>query len=460
MGNFIYEDDYQRIYYGYAGWTANGRPLADLIFSLISPGFGILDIYPMGQILNIFVVAYIAYLFNKKYYLGIVTSSLVAISLICHPFYLENLAYRFDSLTMAMAIFFSACPFIVKIESIVLKFLFSTLCVFAALSIYQISINVFLCFFSMHIIISENKYSLIELIKKILFYASATIFGGVTYLMSSKFFVSGTYSKNLSQPIDLSSGILTSLMKNISRVSNMNDSITSGSGFNIYVMPFIIIFFISLLSLVIKNRRNASSLFSITISASIIALVYKGGILLLLNHPVVFPRTGMGLGGVLAFMVVVVSISIPKKKIFLLPYKTSLALMLFYFSTISYTYANSLHQQQLMQKRITDELTEIIDYKHINDLYVSGLQNTRNKNIFNFYSNRVGDKLPVLKWLTPTYFGRWGWLLDTNLRMNGYEVYRGNESSSDRPLLKDKSNCSKTRHFNYCIENDIMFLDF
>lgn len=460
VGGYLYEDDYQRLYYGYSGWSANGRPLADVIFYLISPGGSILDIYPLGQIASLLICCCIGYLFNNKYNYGFSASSLICASLFFTPLYLESLAYRFDSLTMSVAVLFSVLPFLVTIRKGIYKVFFGSACVIVVLCTYQVAINIFLCFFAINLLNYSIKGDLKGVAFKCLSGASQVISGSIVYKLISPLFVSGNYSTNLSKGVMSSDGgFLSTIVYNAGRVQSLNYSVINSSGFRLYLGLLILLTLFSVMVFIFRNRASAAKISSLLIFISVMVFVYFGGVLLSLSHPVVFPRTCMGLGALLSCCFVIIKLSPLEFKHKNAAIMTSGAFAFIYFTAISYSYANNLKLQHDMQSEITSRILSIVESKGIDSVYAEGLENTRNKNLLNYYNNRISGKLPIISWLTPTIYGRWGWIMGTSLKMSGFDGFKGPPSKKDRDKLISGS-CKKSIQFTYCISGSEMLISF
>ena len=119
-------------------WSHFSRYLATFILNDLSTlGKGALDISPLLQILAvIFVVAssmILLYLIRKKFdLLGIIASLPLGLS----PYFLENLSYKFESLTMSIALFFAVLPFLFQNQRHIFSAL-SVVCLILMFMSYQ-----------------------------------------------------------------------------------------------------------------------------------------------------------------------------------------------------------------------------------------------------------------------------------------------------------------------------------
>lgn len=111
LANIYYTDDMGRIISGY-GWDHDGRFIASILSNIFSFNSTITSIYPYSIIFSGLIVFFaglvIVYVFFEsdfRYH-----SNLLPLILLISPFFLENLAYRYDSLYMSLSILFAVLP--------------------------------------------------------------------------------------------------------------------------------------------------------------------------------------------------------------------------------------------------------------------------------------------------------------------------------------------------------------
>lgn len=144
----LYIDDIGRSLTGLA-WMHDGRVLTSALMILLSGGYPVTDIYPIGNIASSLLIALSGFTIAKSF--GINTRSLVPLSLLIlfSPFMLENLSYRFDSLSMGISILAICIPFL-WYNKCLLFIVTSVICVYVSLQTYQASSTCYLviaCFF-------------------------------------------------------------------------------------------------------------------------------------------------------------------------------------------------------------------------------------------------------------------------------------------------------------------------
>jgi hypothetical protein len=98
-------DDYRRSFTGYAGWTSDARPLADLLYFVVGQGPRLVPVAPLYQLMSLVVLSGVCVVAARAY--GIRSPSLSAVAtvpLMGQPYFLENLSFGFDSLAMSLAL--------------------------------------------------------------------------------------------------------------------------------------------------------------------------------------------------------------------------------------------------------------------------------------------------------------------------------------------------------------------
>ncbi|ECZ7785283.1 TPA_asm: hypothetical protein G4J95_003817, partial [Salmonella enterica subsp. enterica serovar Java] len=139
-----YIDDLGRSLYGGLGWSGNGRPLADVIFYVINFGIPITDSSPLPLILGltalVISLVYIRdYLFGNDY----ITAALCFMMIIANPFFIENLSYKYDSLTMCLSVAISIMASRKSYSREISNIIIAVTLTIAYLSLYQASLNIY-----------------------------------------------------------------------------------------------------------------------------------------------------------------------------------------------------------------------------------------------------------------------------------------------------------------------------
>lgn len=139
-----YNDDLKRALLGRASWDSNGRPLTTLLMRAVQAyDHTMVDIAPLPQIGAVLLLAWIGSRIAVRYTRASPwLAALLVFPLGAQPFFLENLSFRFDALSMALAVLLAAWP-LLMVEGRK-HWQNGVLCLFAALCLYQPATNVFL----------------------------------------------------------------------------------------------------------------------------------------------------------------------------------------------------------------------------------------------------------------------------------------------------------------------------
>jgi hypothetical protein len=142
----FYIDDLGRAYAGYLGWTGDGRPLANVVMELFNLGTPLTDLSPLPQLAALLLLAMLAVQVARRFGIeGTWRPPLVLAPLVAQPFFLENLSYKFDSLTMSLAVTLAALA-VVGPAARGWRGVLGSVCILASLCLYQPALNVFLIF--------------------------------------------------------------------------------------------------------------------------------------------------------------------------------------------------------------------------------------------------------------------------------------------------------------------------
>ncbi len=181
LASAYYVDDMGRSYRGY-GWDADGRNFASLIVNAMSFGNGVMSSFPYSTIISAVIFLYCGYLLvDMLSKAENINKILLSSILLTSPFLLENLAYRYDSIPMAISLLVVISPY--RLINNRLFIPASTISVFLSLGLYQISAIFFVSvglLFMMHKVIDSKTSQAIILGVKI---ALAFAFGYAAYTL-------------------------------------------------------------------------------------------------------------------------------------------------------------------------------------------------------------------------------------------------------------------------------------
>ncbi len=136
-------DDLGRVQVGYNLWAEDGRLLTAGLMALLSFGGRMLDISPLPQLGAIALMGLSGLLLCRASpWLGAPQVALAAILLFATPFYLQNMTYVFDSLSMTAAVVLALWSALLAER----RAAAAAAVLLASLLFYQPALDVFLCF--------------------------------------------------------------------------------------------------------------------------------------------------------------------------------------------------------------------------------------------------------------------------------------------------------------------------
>lgn len=292
-----YRDDYARLVFKFFGWDWAGRPLANVIVYAVNFGYDLADISPFAQILVIIVCsatcAMVAtYLIKDTSFLSVACISFLFIS----PFYLQNLMYRFDAITMSFSILVCALPFI-RADAIDSKTTaaVSFICMLMVLLIYQASIPVFFILVLLELIVTKKYHT--DDFKRVLVRvtAAAAAIAIYTFLISPAL-VQGLYASGRSAIPDIADGLLGTLILKIALYFYFASSLASGKWWAVFFIPLLAMA-VMLSRFVLNNKEEQKAVLSLSIACS--ALWVSVLMFFVLENPAYEPRAMIGFSAII-----------------------------------------------------------------------------------------------------------------------------------------------------------------
>lgn len=430
-----YIDDLGRSLYGGLGWSGNGRPLADAIFYIINFGIPITDSSPLPLILGltalVMSLAYIRdYLFGNDY----ITAALCFMMIIANPFFIENLSYKYDSLTMCLSVAISIMASRKSYSRGISNIIIAVTLTIAYLSLYQASLNIYAIFLFTFIFsdITSGKD-----LKPIIHKAISSLFSLITgYLIYSFFIakkiVTGDYNIEHSKIIELNSNIIESLYYNIVSFYKMISVIFNGA-YSLVYYSMLVVLVVSVLIIALKiflseqNKAMRITLLAVSSSASLFFII---GPMLLLNSPIYASRILIGMGGVMFFCCYSMYSAFGDKRLIFRIYFSFVLLISTFFSYGAY---NSINAQFKFEENIVNRISQDIqrlgfgnNAEYIKFMGVEPYTST-NENII--------KKHPIMKLLIPRIINNdWMWsgvLMQRNPFSKKFKLYKNKITLND-----------------------------
>lgn len=148
LANRLYQDDLSHSLYGVTGWNNDARPLTEKLVPWLCGGSPLGDIFPLTLLLAIPLLAYTITLYAKRYLSperSLIPALGIGFLVIANPFFLSNLSYRFESVTMVLALCAAILPYVAPERKALWKiFCFSFLMCMILFTTYQPAAGVYI----------------------------------------------------------------------------------------------------------------------------------------------------------------------------------------------------------------------------------------------------------------------------------------------------------------------------
>lgn len=404
-----YNDDLKRALFGRTGWDSNGRPLTTLLMKLLQCyDHALVDISPLPQIGGIAILAWVGVLIARRYSISspwIV--ALLAFPLGAQPFYLENLSYKFDALSMSLALLLALLP-IVALRNDRKGWWLGVLSLFASLNLYQPAINAYLVFFILDIVLAQlQEKTPRQVMSELLSRAAQAGLAMLIYQLIVGTHLNG-WVKRQSETIH-SLRDLPAIKTNFVDFCNYVGA-SFGQQWWLYFAPILVViaFFPVVIGIryALKTRHTqpvavVAILFIMTLFLPVIALACVLGPMLLLAHPPIAPRVLVGVGALLTAALIVVHAALGRWRRsdkWVLSVACVFALGMCSFAS---AYGNALGEQKRYEERIAarlaDDLADLGAIGSGHSLLLDGAAG------YSPITAHVAEQFPLVRSLVPTY---------------------------------------------------------
>lgn len=349
--DIYYADDIVRTMSGAFGWSELGRPLSNLIFYII--GFSsssIVDISPIPQIASVMLLTFAVWLFSSYVYgkvsmAGVIFSSPILLS----PFFLQNLSYKYDSITMAAGVLLTTIAFTVGVKSKKVCFLSLVLLV-ASLCLYQPVVNIFIGMIAVGVLkdVSTNGSS----IKNFAIRSATFCFSYAVYT----FCVAPIFSTTARSELAVGGGSLKHIIANISSLAeNLSALFNHGA-----LYSYVPLFAAAIFGLAILACRSGWRDILLIILSAIVAVVSVCGPLFLLKNFGFVPRVMAGFAGFGLYVFYCVYIMHTQGKAFKFIAITLVAYNILLCFSICYAFVNAQKSQIIYESHTLDAIANKI----------------------------------------------------------------------------------------------------
>lgn len=449
-----YLDDMTRSLSG-RGWDHDGRLLATWLMKKLTIGNQVTDIYPIGQIIASFIIALSGYIlcikFDMKGKLPVILSSILILS---SPFMLENLSYRFDSITMAISILSICMPFIWYGNSRFFA-ISSFIGLLASLQLYQAtspSYFVILAAFITKDVRNDN------LLKPIIYGVISVSSFVLAYISSA--FILKYYDVSLhgrDSFITSTKNPLSTLELNFNAIKYMISTLYT-STYIAWMMPFILLFLVSFVFICagcfIRNGVRGLCGILILICGLIATLICIPGANIVLAEPWWTARTLIGYAFALMYASMVISLVFNNSYI----RSISVAAAIYPSIILASSYSSALNAQNSFTENVVALSSPIFSKDENAKLVIVGRGPESQRAL------RIKQSFPVLRYMIPIYINNdWAW------GINYFKLYDMINSDSwiigkERDSILS-SKCTfkiidKNKFFSIMKKNNIYIIDF
>lgn len=432
LSNSYYVDDNERALSGLTGWYYLGRPITDYTYYFISQSLSGIDVFPLGLLISLIALSFSSYLMIKM------TGNRFTIQSICisctiwmTPFFLQNMSYRFDGMSMSLSILCCVAAAYYTTNKSVKFDIISAILIVACLCMYQPGMSVYLCAILIScchdLVFCERRFSLI---------ARTIARSSITFVLAYLF-----YSKIVLPAINFSnmrSDLIFSTENPLHYLSSYLVKITSllrdvfHSGFQIPTLLLFASVIVSLSIMTFSFRGNRKLINKLVLLPSIILsivflVLFTFGPTAILKESTTFPRVFMSSGFILLFLLQVCS------RVRYLSILPCLAYFVSVFS-MSYSYGNATNKQE--------EYDNLVAYNAIS--LMTGNTNTAVIFGYNQYPESVKNAISAKPYFKHIIIPGYDWTITK--KMQNYN-FNNVKFSFDRKLSKElKGEVCRKRH--------------
>ncbi|PVZ88952.1 GtrC [Serratia sp. S1B] len=357
LADVYYRDDFERVLNPAAGWYTLGRPAADLLMRIFTFNiFELTDTAPFTLLLGILFISWVLWTVAKRNETILTVGSLCPyILLLISPFFLQNISYKYDSLPMISALAISILAYFYPRDRGVKSYLVPIAYLFLALTMYQPCTNIFIGLYGVNLLIGFNKNSRSPLQET--FWAGVILLSAyVLYfiIINKMLGMSGGRDAMVTLP-ELGDYIIRDIKVLIHYIKS---AISLELRIILYVTSLCVVyaFFLNAYNFLQDKQWNVSTLLSLVLMvlSPIVIFIAFLGPLFLLREGMTDVRVLPGVSAALFMLGYSLFVTLKKLK----PKWMLLSLVpVFYFTAVSFQYANAVKNQHIYEDRMFSWLT-------------------------------------------------------------------------------------------------------
>ena len=185
--NVQYRDDFARTVTNDDNWAILGRTLSDYVMNAISLRYGgVFDVAPLPILLSVFIASYACFYSWRQSNFASPKYIFAFATLFVSPFYIQNIAYRYDVLPMTISMSLPIIAIAISSTNSLRCFIYSSLMLAASLSMYQAGSNIFIALCAANILLNvwgDKDRKILYALRISLIY----VCGIIIYFIFSKF---------------------------------------------------------------------------------------------------------------------------------------------------------------------------------------------------------------------------------------------------------------------------------
>ncbi|WP_235186788.1 glucosyltransferase domain-containing protein [Serratia sp. DD3] len=352
LADVYYRDDFERVLNPAAGWYTLGRPTADLLMRLFSFNiFELTDTAPFTLLLGILFISWVLWTVAKRNETILTIGSLCPyILLLISPFFLQNISYKYDSLPMIAALAISILAYFYPRDRGVKSYLIPMAYLFLALTLYQPCTNIFIGLYGVNLLIGFNKNSRSPL-QETLWAGVVLLSAYILYFVIINKMLGMSGGRDAMVPLPELADYLIKHTKIL--IHYIKSAITRELKIILYVTSLCVVyaFFLNVYNFLQDKQWSVSTLLSLllmVLSPIVIFLAFLGP-LFLLREGMTDVRVLSGVSATLFLHGYSLVVVLRKLK----PKWMLLSLVpVFYFTAVSFQYANAVKNQHIYEDRI------------------------------------------------------------------------------------------------------------
>ncbi|MGT6149579.1 glucosyltransferase domain-containing protein [Escherichia coli] len=413
--NAQYLDDIARTVDGYYGWSIDGRPLADLIYFILSYGGRIVDLFPVAQILSYMLVGVSAFILCRYFGLSGVYAVIISLPAFASPLLLGNMLFRYDSINMSLSILSAVMAFITSNHENKYFRLVSVPLIASSMCLYQASIGIFvsatIACCALTLMSDDSKTAFNKTLSRAIFF----VCGFLSYKIISIYFGISGGAKLKSEFIDFNFSGLSMLAESSARSCKL---VLSSIGMSF----FIVLTFLLILTVVIwfvRHKAIQHRFIKLVCIFALLILLYSSSFIFasIVKNPPIIARSFISFGFIVSIVLILISSNFGGAVSSVLSIVLSIL-----FVGVNSNILKSVSETQELQNNIAKSIAlKLNETSPVVDITINGWLKTPESTRLRTIEN------PIIRSINWTYFDNQ--FAPYIITYSGYKIKRSSEKS-------------------------------